>query len=82
MTKTFVSKSGNVALARVEGRRGRLDVIDVMWDKPASKKDIRECNAWFAKENPQYAGILATQINDATERRQFIDGVLFGGQRN
>ena len=81
MTKTFTSKRGNVALITFKGNRGNLEVVESMWDKPASRKDIRECNEWLAANNPN-KGVISAEIEDDRERQALVDNILYGGQRN
>ncbi len=81
MTQTFTAKSGNVALIEIKGIRGDLQVVDVEWDHRPSKKDMRECDAWWASR-PEVIGVASIQVGSAVEARAIHDEALFGGQRN
>ncbi len=81
MTQTFVAKSGNVAIMEVKGRRGNAKVVDIGWAKRPTKKDIRECDAYWRKQ-PHCIGTTNVLIENPQERKGVIDEILYGGRRN
>ncbi len=82
MTRTFVAKSGNVALMEIKGKRGNIEAVDVTWDHRPSKKDMRDCDAWWETNRPGCVGVVSALIESPDDRRAVIDEVLYGGQRN
>lgn len=80
-TFTFVAKSGNVALCVIKGRRGIFEAVDVTWDHSPTKKDMRECDAWWYGQRIGCGGVLSVPVEDADQRQAIIDDFLYGGSR-
>lgn len=77
---TFEAKSGNVAHGEIKGHRGNAYVMEILWDAPASGKDITEFDDWYAKT----AGtrVISKCIEDDRARAAEIDSILYGAPRN
>lgn len=78
---TFVAKSGNVALIEIKGACASSRVLEITWDEPPSKKDIREYNNWYAQSNPE-STVVSHYVEDDDARGALIDSLLHGGTRN